>query len=233
LVSISVDAPQRVARSKRIWHAVRWAAIALAVVAIVWAALQVYNFDVDATRVWLVDLGPVGPIAYIAVYALQVFVAPIPGLPIGAAAGWVFGFWTAIGYGTLGLLIGIVAAITCGRRWGTRILGRLAGPATVARWEQLRLVNLPLTWLAIFLGPSPDAIIFVAGMTRIPLPTLIVVALVGRAPAMIAATFLGAYGLEIGPWIVVGATLFGILFAGAGYGLRRYVPAVRQAALSD
>ncbi|HKU62763.1 MAG TPA: VTT domain-containing protein, partial [Gemmatimonadales bacterium] len=150
------------------------------------------DLDAMAVRQWLVDLRPIAPLAYVAIYALQVMLAPLPGLPIGAAAGFVFGLVPAIIFGSAGLGIGVVVALLAGRLWGLRLLARVAGPDAIAKWEQLRLVNSPVTWLVIFLGPSPDLIIFVAGMTRIPLPRLFLIALLGRAPAMIAATLLGA-----------------------------------------
>ena len=200
-------------------------AAALGLIAAVWL-LQRGWVDLDAmsVRAWLIDLGPIAPLAYVVVYALQVIVAPIPGLPIGAAAGFVFGLVPAIVYGSLGLGIGVVVALLAGRLWGLRLLARVAGPDAIAKWEQLRLINSPVTWLVIFLGPSPDLILFVAGMTRIPLPRLFLIALLGRAPAMIAATLLGAGALDMGPWLVVGATLIGLLSIFGGLLLRRVAP---------
>ncbi|HEY3108206.1 MAG TPA: VTT domain-containing protein, partial [Chloroflexota bacterium] len=168
-------------------------AVALGLIIAIWL-LQRGSVDLDviAVRGWLIDLGPIAPLAYIVVYALQVIVAPIPGLPIGAAAGFVFGLVPATIYGSIGLGLGVLVALLAGRLWGLRLLGRVAGPDAIAQWEQLRLVDSPATWLVIFLGPSPDLILFVAGMSRIPMARLVPIALIGRAPAMIAATLLGA-----------------------------------------
>lgn len=180
-----------------------------------------FSLDVMALRAWLIGLGPVAPLGYVAIYAAQVIVAPLPGLPIGAAAGFVFGLVPAILYGLIGLGVGIAVALVAGRTWGLRLLARVAGPDSIAKWEQMRLINSPLTWLLIFLGPTPDLIIFVAGMTRIPFGRLFLVALLGRAPAMVAATFLGAGMLDMGPWLIVGATVLGTLVCFGGALLRR------------
>src|SRR5207247_1112134 len=114
-----------------------------------------------------------------------------------------------------------------------RLLARVAGPDAIAKWEQLRLVNSPATWLVIFLGPSPDLILFVAGMSRIPLPRLFLIALIGRAPAMIAATLLGVGALDMGPWLVVGAVLIGALTVVGGVLLRRVAPVAVEVRTTD
>ena len=106
-----------------------------------------------------------------------------------------------------------------------RVLAHLAGPDAIEKWEQLQLVNSPATWLVIFLGPSPDLILFVAGMSRIPLAWLVLIALIGRAPAMIAATLLGAGALDMGPWLIAGAAMIGGLTLLGGMMLRRFAPA--------
>jgi uncharacterized membrane protein YdjX (TVP38/TMEM64 family) len=205
-------------------------AVALALIVAIWLLQQgSVDLDVLAVRGWLIDFGPIAPLAYIVVYALQVIVAPIPGLPIGMAAGFVFGVVPAIIYGSVGLGLGVLVALLAGRLWGLRLLARVAGPDAIAKWEQLRLVNSPATWLIIFLGPSPDLILFVAGMSRIPLAWLVLIALIGRAPAMIAATLLGAGALDMGPWLAAGAAMIGGLTLLGGVLLRRVAPAAATA----
>jgi uncharacterized membrane protein YdjX (TVP38/TMEM64 family) len=210
------------------------AAVVLGLIAAIWL-LQRGAVDLDAmvVRQWLIDLGPIAPLAYIVIYALQVILAPLPGLPIGAAAGFVFGLAPAMIFGAAGLGVGVLVALLAGRIWGLRLLARVAGPDAIAKWEQLRLVNSPVTWLVIFLGPSPDLIIFVAGMTRIPLPRLFLIAILGRAPAMIAATLLGAGALDMGPWLIVGASLIGALTIFGGLLLRRVAPAAAEVRVAD
>jgi uncharacterized membrane protein YdjX (TVP38/TMEM64 family) len=83
--------------------------------------------------------------------------------------------------------------------------------------------------LIIFLGPSPDLILFVAGMTRIPLAQLFLIGLIGRAPAMIAATLLGAGALDAGPWLFVGATALGLVSCCGGLLFKRVAPAAAAA----
>lgn len=198
--------------------------IAWAIVLVAWASQQGITLDPEQIRAWLVGLGPVGPLAYVLLYTAQVVCAPLPGLPIGAAAGFAFGLVPAMAYGMGGLAIGVVIALVGGRLWGLRLLARVAGPEAIARWEQMRLVNSPLTWLLIFLGPSPDLILFVAGMSRIPLRVLIPIGIVGRAPAMATATLLGAGFGDLGLWPLIAAAAIGLLFGCLGLLFKRFVP---------
>jgi uncharacterized membrane protein YdjX (TVP38/TMEM64 family) len=186
------------------------------------------TLDPEAIRAWLVGLGAAGPAAYVLLYTAQVVCAPLPGLPIGAAAGFAFGLVPAMAYGMVGLAIGVVIAMIGGRLWGLRLLGRVAGPEAIERWEQMRLVNSPWTWLLVFLGPSPDLILFVAGMTRIPLRVLIPIGIIGRAPAMATATLLGAGFGDLGPWPLIAAAALGLLFGFGGLLVKRFVPAIPQ-----
>jgi uncharacterized membrane protein YdjX (TVP38/TMEM64 family) len=209
-------------------------AVALGLLGAIWLLQRgVIEIDTMAVRGWLIELGPLAPLAYMVVYALQVIVAPVPGLPFGIAAGFVFGLVPALIYGTAGLGLGVLVALLGGRLWGLHLLARVAGPDAIAKWERLRLVDSPATWLVIFLGPSPDLILFVAGMTRIPLRRLFLIALIGRAPAMVAATLLGAGALDMGPWLVVGAALIGSLSLFGGVLLRRLAPATVEVRITD
>ena len=198
--------------------------IAWAIVLVAWASQQRITLDPEQIRVWLVGLGPVGPLAYVLLYTAQVVCAPLPGLPIGAAAGFAFGLVPAMVYGMGGLTIGVAIALVGRRLWGLRLLVRVAGPEAIARWEQMRLVNSPLTWLLVFLGPSPDLILFVAGMSRIPLRVLIPIGIVGRAPAMATATLLGAGFGDLGAWPLIAAAAIGLLFGCLGLLFKRFVP---------
>jgi uncharacterized membrane protein YdjX (TVP38/TMEM64 family) len=223
------DRPGRAGGVPHVWKIV--AAVA-AIAGIGWAIQAGVTVDPDVIRGWLVDLGPVGPIAYVVLYTAQVICAPLPGLPIGAAAGFAFGLAPAMAYGMAGLGIGVVGAMCAGRHWGLRLLARVAGPDAIARWESLRLVNSPITWLLVFLGPSPDLILFVAGMSRIPLRILIPIGIVGRAPAMATATLIGAGIVDTGPWLLVGAAAVGLLFGVGPIFLRRFIPQPQPAPAS-
>ena len=58
------------------------------------------------------------PVVFIAIQALQVIIAPMPGDVTGLLGGFVFGQWLGFSYSTLGLTIGSLGAFWVGRRLG-------------------------------------------------------------------------------------------------------------------
>ena len=63
------------------WY-LKIAAALLGLIGALWLIGQgAIALDPIAIRAWFIDLGPLAPLAYVVVYALQVIVAPIPGLP--------------------------------------------------------------------------------------------------------------------------------------------------------
>ncbi len=197
-------------------------ALALLVVALLLRAR--IGIDVLAFQQFLRDLGPIAPVGYVVIYALQVIAAPVPGLPFGAAAGLAFGLMPALALGFLGLSIGVVIATWLGRRYGYRVIERIFGRWLVERWESYRFIDSPVLWLIVFLAPSPDLILFIAGMSRIPMRVLVPVGVIGRAPAMVIATVYGVGLAESGPELLIGATVAGFLFGCLAFVVQRYLP---------
>ncbi|MBM4417794.1 MAG: TVP38/TMEM64 family protein [Chloroflexi bacterium] len=203
---------------------VRIALIALALLIVALILREASAIDVLAFQRFLRDLGPIAPVGYVVIYALQVIAAPVPGLPIGAAAGLAFGLVPALALGFLGLAIGIVVATWLGRRYGYRVIERVFGRWLIERWESYRFIDSPSLWLIVFLAPSPDLILFIAGMSRIRLRVLVPVGLIGRAPAMVIATVYGVGLAESGPELLIGATVAGFLFGCLAFLVQRYLP---------
>jgi uncharacterized membrane protein YdjX (TVP38/TMEM64 family) len=78
-------------------------------------------------RAWLESLGPWGPVGLIALFVLQILVAPLPGYVFQAAAGYLFGwFWGAV-YACIGMLIGGTLAMTLARIFGRPLVRRVVG----------------------------------------------------------------------------------------------------------
>ena len=62
--------------------------------------------------------GVLAPVVFVAIQALQVIIAPIPGDVTGLLGGFVFGQWLGFFYSTVGLTIGSLGAFWVGRRLG-------------------------------------------------------------------------------------------------------------------
>ena len=77
------------------------------------------------------------PLVVIAIQAVQVLVAPIPGEVTGLLGGFVFGPWGGLGYSMVGLTAGSLAAFAAGRGLGSATVRRLMSPEV---WCRLGLV---------------------------------------------------------------------------------------------
>src|SRR5262245_31707259 len=61
------------------------------------------------------EWGILAPVIFIALQALQVILAPIPGEVTGLLGGYLFGQWVGLVYSTIGLTLGSVVAFAAGR----------------------------------------------------------------------------------------------------------------------
>jgi hypothetical protein len=98
--------------------------------------------------------GVFAPLAFIAIQALQVVIAPIPGDVTGVLGGFAFGQWVGFIYSTIGLTIGSLLAFWLGRGLGAPFVRRVTGPEI---WERLNFVveaEGAILCLIIFLVPG-------------------------------------------------------------------------------
>jgi len=200
----------------------RWvlagAVLAVLIVASVIGREQIMAIFADRGKVAAVvrDAGPWGPLLVIALVVAQVVAAPIPGQALNFVAAYVYGFWLGVLYSWLGAVIGSILAMGLARWLGRPLIERLVAPDALARLDRLAegqgLRFFFLIWLLPFL--PDDLACFLAGLTPLPLPALIVVAAVGRLPGVMVAAWLGANAEQLTwqAWVVIGLlTLGGVL----------------------
>jgi uncharacterized membrane protein YdjX (TVP38/TMEM64 family) len=172
-------------------------------------------------RAWVEGLGAWGPVAFFLAQAAQVIVVPIPGTlfpPVGALA---FGPWPALGLSLAGMALGSAIVFLVARRWGRPLATRLVGEDLIHRYENLMTARGGLLIWLVFLIPllPDDAICALAGLSGIPFRRFMVIAVVGRVPAVAMGVFTMA-GLEGSPawvWALVTALAAVALWAGLRY----------------
>lgn len=162
--------------------------------------------DQERLQDWLSSLGPLGPLGLIALNAAQVVVAPVPGYLVQLAGGYLFGWLPGAIYGSLGMSLGGAVAMTLARIYGRPLVRRLIGEQRLARWEQVSHINSLALWFIIMLGPFGDAPYFIAGLTRLQVWKIVVIALLVRGPSVTVAAAIGA-GLVSwrSPWVIASA----------------------------
>lgn len=174
----------------------------LTVVALAWwfrDSLREHWSNLPEARSWLQSLGPLGALIFIAINALQIVVAPIPGYVVQLAGGWVFGVWRGALYGLMGLAVGATLAMSLSRALGRPFVSRMFGDERLARWEHMTRADRPWLWAALLLAPIGDLPYFLAGLSRFPIPRLVLTAVVVRSPSVILAAAVGAGAVAIDP----------------------------------
>ncbi len=222
----------------------QWAALAVfvAILAAAWVYRQplvTYLRHGDAARAWFHGLGVMGPVVLIAINALQIVVAPIPGYVVQMAAGWVYGVWPGALYSVIGLAVGALLAMSLARLLGRPFALRVLGAERLAHWEHVVHADRLWLWALLFLGPVGDVPYILAGLSRFPIPRLLVLALVIRGPGVVAAAAIGAglwsldlvlmyqhvlaWILNLSPWWWIGPVVVVPILVWWGYRLGRRV----------
>jgi uncharacterized membrane protein YdjX (TVP38/TMEM64 family) len=159
-----------------------------------------------------------GPIVIIGLTVAQIVAAPIPGQVINFGAGYVYGFWLGAFWSWVGTVLGSALVMAFARWAGRPLVTRLVSPDLLERLDRLAAGRGLWFFFLVFLVPGlpDDAICFLAGLTPLPLPTLIVVAAIGRMPGIVGAVWVGAYAgrLPWQGWVVLGGlALLGAVIA--------------------
>lgn len=169
-----------------------------------WRVLQ----DEQALEAWIVWLGWFGPAALIAINAIQIVVAPIPGYVMQIAAGFLYGPWWGGLYSNLGLLIGSGLAFWLARRFGRPLAARFVGADRLDRWERVTHSTSTLVWFILLLGPTGDLPYFLAGLARVSYIKILAITLLVRVPSTFVAAAAGAGAVTLNWWQL------GLIFGG-------------------
>ena len=151
---------------------------------------------VDTARVqeFVTRFGYWAPLATILLHVAQVLLAPIPGQVIDAANGYLFGAAWGTVYSLVGVIAGSSLAMALARRFGRPWAERLIKRETLERLDSYSQQRGTLFFFLVFLFPflPDDVACFLAGLTPLPLPELVVLAAIGRLPGIFIANLVGA-----------------------------------------
>src|SRR2546425_3269867 len=143
----------------------------------------------------LAGWGVLAPVVFIAIQALQVIIAPIPGEVTGLLGGFVFGQWLGFLYSTIGLTIGSLGAFWVGRRLGATFVQGLVAPQVWERMGFLVEAEGAILCFIIYLIPGlpKDMVCYLFGMSPMPLWVFTVVSTFGRIPGTWVLSTQGAH----------------------------------------
>ncbi len=148
----------------------------------------------DRFRSWVEGQGNWGKLAFVGMVALQVVIAVIPGEALEIGAGYAFGMWEGAFLGLIGLILGSVAAILFTRKLGVRAV-EMVYPRekieTVRILKDRKRLNLLTFFLFLLPGMPKDLLTYIIGLTRMKIPTYILITSVARFPSVITSTIGG------------------------------------------
>lgn len=174
--------------------------IAVLLAASFWfSPLRDYFLNPDLLIGWLSGWGKWIPMITIGLHVLQVISAPIPGTAIDAVNGYLFGPWLGTFYSMCGLMIGSMIVMSVVRKFGKPLADRMI-QSEKFDWINLRVQKYGRIFILLFflLPFLPDDVISIlAGLTRIPLLELFLLAMIGRTPGVFIANWLGSRAGEM------------------------------------
>ncbi len=174
-------------------------------------------------RLWVDSHGIWGSVLYVAFVFLQVVVALIPGEVFEIVGGYAFGTWMGTLLCFLGSTLGSVAVFALVRRYGVKLVQVFFSLDKLKALYFLKKSpkRIFLFWIIFMIPGTPkDLLCYYAGLTDMKWKTFILIASLGRIPAMITSTVGGdALGLQNYVFAIV---IFVIAVAISGIGLFIY-----------
>ncbi len=155
--------------------------------------------DRPALIAYIKNFGLLGPAVLTVFQFSQVLGAMIPGHVVVLTAGYLFGLLPGFFFNHATIVAASLLAFFLARRFGRPVVVRLAPAEVIDRWDQTAREHGFAFFLFSYLLPlfPADAMNYVAGLSGHPFRQFLLANLIGRAPATLAWTALGAYGLEI------------------------------------
>jgi uncharacterized membrane protein YdjX (TVP38/TMEM64 family) len=129
----------------------------------------------------------------------QVVGAMIPGHVIVITAGYLFGWIPGFLFNHMTIVSASLLGFILARRYGRPLVVRLAPEEVIDRWDETASEHGFAFFLFSYLLPlfPADAMNYVAGLSNLPFRQFLIANLIGRAPANLLWTAIGAFGLEL------------------------------------
>ena len=140
--------------------------------------------DAGKLRLWITNLGYIGPVTIIALMAIAVIINPIPSAPIALASGAGFGHTWGTIYVVAGAAIGAAGAFWIARLLGQELLVRLFGKKIMLGWLGSQIILMALVFVSRLIPfLSFDLVSYGAGLTQIKAWRFLLATLLGLVPA--------------------------------------------------
>lgn len=159
-------------------------------------------------------------VLFICLQIFQVVVAAVPGEIVQVAGGYFFGTLGGAAFLTSGLIIGSIIAFFAARLLGYRLVKTFVSQAKLDKF--LGIISstkseMVLFILYLFPGIPKDVLTYIAGLTPINPWRFLMLATLGRMPALVVSCYIGASLEQENLWAVVIVTVATVLLIAAGW----------------
>jgi uncharacterized membrane protein YdjX (TVP38/TMEM64 family) len=171
--------------------------LVIALLIALWIPLSKIEVDLEALQNWIGQLGPLAPVVFVLLNMAQIVVAPIPGYPVQALGGVLFGFIPGSIYTVAGMVAGGVLAAWLARKLGRPWLEKRVGTEQLDYWTGIAHINSFWVWWIILLIPFGDIPYFIAGLTKIRLSVFALAIALSRGPFTVLIVWTAANAIEL------------------------------------
>jgi uncharacterized membrane protein YdjX (TVP38/TMEM64 family) len=141
-------------------------------------------FEFNRLRSFVLSFGPLAPLVFIVLQALQVVIAPVPGEITGFVGGLLFGKISGTLYSTVGLTLGSLLAFGIARRFGAGFVHKIVKKEYIERFDYFVTHRGLYVAFILFLIPGfpKDSLCYLLGLTRLRMLDFVLMNLFGRLP---------------------------------------------------
>lgn len=159
-----------------------------------WGPLSSLFTNPDKVRDLVSSYGSLGPLIFILLVIIQIFIAPIPGQIAGLTSGYLFGAFFGTIYSMIGLIIGSWLVFLLSRKFGRPFVEKFVSIKLLKKFDKIMKKNGTFVLFLIFLIPGlpDDAVCYLAGLTDIKIRKLVLIAALGRFPGFLILNLVGA-----------------------------------------
>ena len=181
--------------------------------------------DRQAITEFILSYGVWGPVLYIFLLVLQIFVAMVPGQVLVLAGAYVFGFVPTLFITVPSAIVTSQLAFYLARWAGRPLTYRLASRKVIDRWEQISASQGILFYFLSFVLPifPSDAMCYVAGLGIISSSRFFVANILGRLTSTIFTVLVGAHGFDLPLvfWAAAALVMIGFYFGWLYYSKKK------------
>lgn len=185
-----------------------------------------FNFmtSAEAMKDYIRSYGDKAFIIFFIIQFLSVIVAPIPSNITSAVGGTIFGMWNSFYISTASIILASIILFVIAKKLGRPIVNKFVNPKTSSKYEKyISSKNGEILVVLMLLLPlfPDDAIVFLAGLSKIKVKKFFFILLLTRPWGIFAASAVGSSSIIIPWWLWILIVIITIFIVKNSYRLEK------------